>query len=45
MGLTMLDPDGKGWERLPDLVTNDEPPLSHEDQSLSRFPLWEGEES
>ncbi len=40
----MLDPDGKGSERPhPDLITNDEPPLSHEDRSLSRFPPREGE--
>ena len=36
--------DGKGCERPhPDLITIDEPSLSREDQSLSRFPPREGE--
>ena len=45
MGLTNLDPDGKGWEKtLPGSDHQRRAPLSHEDRSLSRFPSRDGEE-
>ena len=32
-----------GKDHTGDLISNDEPPLSHEDQSIGRFPPREGE--